>query len=264
MSNTHHTTLTSEEIIEFAEIGWITKKELFNPDEVVKMRDCFDRLEQLAKTLSVTGLCRGSHFVLGEKNGRQVIKRVVWAGGSQPYLLAIGNDRRLTGPCSQLLQSKEMDQLLSQAHFKRPGDGVIFDWHQDIQHRDKGPGTWTDVNGNGSFIQTLVVLDEMNDDSGPMLFAPGSSQWGAVDFGEHEYDDPNYTPKKPPQFHDGEAVVITAQPGDTLFFGPYTAHASFENTSGRYRRVLINGYACPGANHRIYPGDGAGRKVKVD
>jgi ectoine hydroxylase-related dioxygenase (phytanoyl-CoA dioxygenase family) len=46
-----------------------------------------------------------------------------------------------------------------------------------------------------------------------------------------------------------------------LFFGPYTAHASFENTSDRYRRVLINGYASPGANHRTYPGDGAGRRL---
>jgi hypothetical protein len=48
-----------------------------------------------------------------------------------------------------------------------------------------------------------------------------------------------------------------------LFFGPYTAHASFENTSDRYRRILINGYAFPGANRRIYPGDGAGRRLTV-
>jgi hypothetical protein len=24
------------------------------------------------------------------------------------------------------------------SHFKRPGDDVIFGWHQNIQHRDKG------------------------------------------------------------------------------------------------------------------------------
>ena len=56
-------------------------------------------------------------------------------------------------------------------------------------------------------------------------------------------------------------MTILAQPGDALFFGPYTVHASFENTSDRYRRVLINGYASPGANHREYPGDGAGRRL---
>ena len=89
------------------------------------------------------------------RNGRQVIQRVVWAGGCQRYLLEVGGDPRLTAPCAQLLHGDAMDHLLCQAHFKRPHDGVMFDWHQDIQHRDKGNGTWTDVNGRGSFVQTI-------------------------------------------------------------------------------------------------------------
>ena len=255
--------LSAQQIDEFFAAGWITAQSLFNADEVARMKACFDDLEQMATDLESTGLHHGSHFVLGEKDQQKVIKRVVWAGGSQPYLLQIGADRRLTLPCSQLLGSDVLEQLLSQAHFKRPHDGVIFGWHQDIQHRDKGPGTWDDVNGSGSFVQTLIVLDEMTTDSGPLLFMPGSSRWGRVDFGEHEYDDPDYIPRRPPEFHDEAAVTISAQPGDVLFFGPYTAHASFENTSQHYRRVLINGYACPGANHRVYPGNGAGRKLRV-
>ena len=72
-----------------------------------------------------------------------------------------------------------MDHLLNQAHFKRPRDGVTFGWHQDIQHRDKGNGTWTDVNGRGSFVQTVIALDEMTPDSGPLKFMPGSAEVGA-------------------------------------------------------------------------------------
>ena len=154
-----------------------------------------------------------------------------------------------------------MDHLLSQAHFKRPRDGVIFDWHQDIQHRDKGNGTWTDVNGRGSFVQTVIVLDEMTPDSGPIVFIPGSSKWGRVDFGNGDYHSRNPATKSLAQCHKEYAVTIAAQPGDALFFGPYTVHASFENTSDQYRRVLINGYASPGANRREYPGDGAGRRL---
>jgi ectoine hydroxylase-related dioxygenase (phytanoyl-CoA dioxygenase family) len=154
-----------------------------------------------------------------------------------------------------------MDQLLCQAHFKRPHDGVRFDWHQDIQHRDKGNGTWTDVNGQGSFVQTLIVLDEMTPANGPLLFVPGSSRWGRVDFGDHDYDDRDRQARRPAEFRAEDAVTILARPGDTLFFGPYTAHASLENTSDRYRRVLINGYASPGANRREYPGAGAGRRL---
>jgi len=256
--------LTDDEISAFHDIGWIAVEALFFPHEIDRIRACFDDLESISAGLTETGLCRGSHFVLGEKNGEQVIKRVVWAAGSQPYLLDIGSDRRLTEPAAQLLGSKEMDQLLSQAHFKRPGDGVMFGWHQDIQHRDKGNGTWRDANGTGSYVQTLIVIDEMTPQSGPLQFIPGSSRWGRVDFGNHDYDSAEYEPVKPPQFREDDVVTICAKPGDTLFFGPYTAHASFENTSSVYRRVLINGYAYPGANDRTYPGDGAGRTLQVE
>lgn len=255
--------LTESEIAEFQNFGWITKRALFSVDEIDRMRASFDELERMTEGMMATGSRNGSYFVLGAKNDAQVIKRVVWAGGSQPYLLEVGQDPRLTVPCSQLLRSKKMDQLLSQAHFKRPGDGVIFGWHQDVQHRDKGDGTWTDINGSGSFVQTLIAIDPMTADSGPLQFISGSSKWGRVDFGNHDYDDPDYEMVAPPEFRAEEAVTILAEPGDTLFFGPFTAHASFENKSKHYRRVFINGYAYPGANRRQYPGDGAGRSIVV-
>ena len=254
--------LNDDEIRAFFEVGWVVRRGLFRADEVARMRGCFDELERMANELPETGLHRGSYFVLAEKNGARVINRVVWAGGSQRYLLDVGSDARLTVPCAQLLESDAMDHLLNQAHFKRPRDGVTFAWHQDIQHRDKGNGTWTDVNGRGSFVQTIIALDEMTPDSGPLKFVPGSAKWGRVEFAdEAERDGP--TASAPAQFREKDAVTIAARPGDALFFGPYTAHASFENTSSRYRRVLINGYACPGANRRVYPGDGAGRRLTV-
>jgi ectoine hydroxylase-related dioxygenase (phytanoyl-CoA dioxygenase family) len=253
--------LTQDEIRDFFEVGWIIRRALFRADEITRMRACFDKLERIASELPGTGPYRGAHFVLSEKDGGRVIERVVWAGGCQRYLLEVGSDARLTAPCAQLLHNDAMDHLLNQAHFKRPHDGVVFDWHQDIQHRDKGKGTWTDVNGSGSFVQTLLVLDAMTPDSGPMIFMPGSSKWGRVELDGQGTAEQHAASPRPAWFHAENAVTITAEPGDTLFFGPYTAHASFENTSDRYRRVLINGYASPGANHRTYPGDGAGRRL---
>ena len=254
------TGLSLDEISEYFEIGWILRRAVFRTDEVALMRGCFEELEKTAAHLTETGLHNGSYFVLGRRNGQQVIERVVWAGGCQRYLLEIGSDPRLTAVCAHLLRCEALDHLLNQAHFKRPRDGVKFDWHQDIRHRDKGDGTWTDVDGRGSFVQTIVVLDEMTPDNGPLLFVPGSSKWGRVEFGGFVGDDTSL-PSTAPPLRTQAAVTILAQPGDVLFFGPYTAHASFENTSHDYRRVLINGYASPGANRRIYPGAGAGRRL---
>jgi hypothetical protein len=251
--------LRIDEIHDYFEVGWVLRRGLFAHDEVARIIACFDELEDAANGLTETGLHRGSHFVLGDKDGQQVIKRVVWAGGYQRYLLEIGSDPRLTVPCAQLLHSDAMDHLLSQAHFKRPRDGVVFDWHQDIQHRDKGNGTWTDVNGYGSFVQTVIVLDEMTPDSGPLSFVAGSSKWGRIAFRNAARRGRLEIP--PARFREQAVVTIAAQPGDALFFGPYTVHASFENTSDRYRRILINGYASPGANSRVYPGEGSGRRL---
>ena len=249
--------LSDDEIRTYFEVGWIVRRGMFGAHEVARMRACFDELERIADQLPETGLHRGSYFVLADKDGMRVINRVVWAGGSQRYLLDIGSDARLTVPCAQLLESDAMDHLLNQAHFKRPRDGVTFGWHQDIQHRDKGGGTWTDVNGRGSFVQTIIALDEMTPDSGPLKFMPGSAKWGRVELsgGAEQAGGARLLEQ--------DAVTIAAGPGDVLFFGPYTAHASFENTSERYRRILINGYAFPGANRRVYPGDGAGRRLTV-
>ena len=197
---------SANEISDYFEVGWITRRALFRADEVARMRACFDQLEEIASELAETTLHGGSYFVLGEKNGGQVIKRVVWAGGCQRYLLEVGHDPRLTIPCSQWLHSRTMDHLLNQAHFKRPRDGIKFDWHQDIQHRDKGYGSWADVNGRGSFVQTVIVLDEMTPDSGPLLFMPGSSKWGRVAIDHPDCRDQQHATKTSPRIRNEDAV----------------------------------------------------------
>ncbi|MDH5546122.1 MAG: phytanoyl-CoA dioxygenase family protein [Gammaproteobacteria bacterium] len=254
--------LTPQQIRDFSDIGWIAIPDLFTLEELNVMRNCFDDLLVRARKLQTTQNSDGSYFVLGNDGDEVIIKRVVWAGGCQPDLLKVGADPRILGPALQLLGSDSADHLLNQAHFKRPGDGVRFDWHQDIIHRERGPGTWEDVNGKGSYVQTALCVDDMTSKNGPLMFVKGSSKWGKVDFGAHDYDR-EYTPNWPAEFDESDIVTVTASAGSVLFFGPYTAHASFENNSNTSRRVLINGYAYPGANHFVYPGNGSGRRLRL-
>ena len=254
--------LTQQQIDDFHNIGWIVLPDLFNHEEIEIMRRCFDDLLQRARELRTTQMSDGSYFVLAEGNGDVIIKRVVWAGGCQPELLKVGEDHKLLEPVLQLLGSDSTEQLLSQAHFKRPADGVRFDWHQDIRHRDRGPGTWRDVNTRGSYVQTALCVDDMTEENGPLKFISGSSTWGSVDFGQHDYDS-EYDSQLPEKFEEEKVVTVTANAGSVLLFGPYTAHASFENTSRSLRRVLINGYAYPGSNHFDYPGEGSGRILRL-
>jgi ectoine hydroxylase-related dioxygenase (phytanoyl-CoA dioxygenase family) len=164
-----------------------------------------------------------------------------------------------------LLGSDHCEQLLCQAHFKMPGDGVSFDWHQDIQHRDKGPGTWKDLNGRGSYVQTIMLIDDMTERNGPLKFIPRESVRGDAEgriFSSHyDYGTPMDSAAEAAQFDESAAITVTGESGSVLFFGPYAVHGSTSNESKYSRRVLINGYAYPGANGRVYPGEGSGRRL---
>lgn len=246
--------LTTAQRRAFDEYGFFVLEQLFTGDEVGAARAAFERLYELAQSLERTVEHAGALFVLdAPPSGPVVVQRVVWAGGAEPVLLRLSEDARLVAPALELLGTARCQQLLCQAHFKMPNDGVAFDWHQDIQHRDKGAGTWTDVNGRGSFVQTILLLDDMDSENGPLQFIPRE----AARFDANSRVDRSCIDAP-------RALSVMGRAGDVLFFGPWAVHGSTPNRSTRPRRVLIDGYAAPGANGRRYPGVGACRTLPVD
>ncbi len=241
--------------------GFVIFENVFTDDEVRRARDAFDRLAARAASVGDGVERDGAVFFVhpiecGPRAGSNAIDRVCWAGAAEPVLLRIGEDRRLLEPVSRLLGSGSMDHLINQAHFKLPDDGVTFPWHQDSTHRRYGTDLWTDVNGRGSYVQTVLALDDVDDLNGPLRFLPGSQRRG------HRGLPPDGT--LPPDLEAIEPVAATMKAGSVALFGPYVVHGSSANRSSRPRRVLINGYAYPGANRRAYPGRGAGRRLDLE
>ena len=241
---------------EFAERGFTVVREVFDTAEVDRMRRAFERLEQTARRLGETTMHRGTQFVV-ERNSRGdlQIKRIVWCGGAEQSLSALGADRRLVGMACRLIGCEAVSQLINQAHFKFPGDEVTFEWHQDSKHRRYGTDLWTDVTGRGSFVETTTAVDPMTDNNGPLQFIPGSNELGHV---------PTEPDGSLPDdlFDASEAVTLTLEPGDVALFGPYTIHGSGPNDSDHPRRLFLNGFAHPDANRRDYPGCDAGRMLQ--
>jgi ectoine hydroxylase-related dioxygenase (phytanoyl-CoA dioxygenase family) len=268
--------LTAEQEAAFHAHGHLVLPGLFTTDEVAVVRGVFERLHATAQRLRTTQEHDGASFVLrAPPDGDVIVQRVVWAGGAEPALLSLSADPRLVDPALQLLSTKTCEQLLCQAHFKMPHDGVSFDWHQDIQHRDKGGDTWRDVNGRGSYVQTILLVDDMRADNGPLLFLPDAAV-SLDERGRLVRAGDTALPMPAPTAGDGypsgegspvvdasRALTVTGRAGDVLVFGPWAVHGSRANTSDRPRRVLINGYAAPGANRRVYPGRGACRRLPL-
>ncbi len=251
--------LSATQIEGFFEVGYVVQPRIFGPSEIARMRDAFCRLERTARKLGRGGMYRGSQFVLERATHLRPMRihRIVWCGAVEPVLSDFGKDPRLLRMAGQLLGSHQVSQLINQAHFKLPGDGVGFPWHQDSVHRRYGRGEWIDANGRGSYVQTVVAIDDVNEENGPLQIIPGTCKLGH---------------REPPEGAEGwlpepgmadRAVTVTMDAGSVLLFGPYAFHRSMPNESSSARRVLINGYAYPGANTRVYPGQGAGRLLSV-
>lgn len=239
--------------------GFLVIPGVFAAQDVAVMRRAFTRLEAAARTMGCSGIYRGSQIVLGEATDANLagvrIERVVWCGAAEPALLTLGADPRLLGIAAQVLGGRELEQLINQAHLKLPGDEVHFPWHQDSRHRRYGTDLWTDVTGRGSWIETVTAIDRMDDTNGALRFLRGSQRHGHVEV------DPITRALPDAIVAQGDAVTCVLDPGDVAIFGPYVVHGSGPNLSDRPRRAFLNGYAVRGANRRVYPGDGAGRRL---
>lgn len=251
--------LDPRQLEDFERDGFLVVREVFRPKEIARMKAAFERLEASARGLDGKVMKDGAQFVCETTpDGDTRIHRVVWCGAAEPLLLDYGRDRRLLSLVSQLTDSTQFDQLINQAHFKFPGDDVTFEWHQDSKHRRYGTDLWTDVDGRGSFIETTTAIDPMTERNGPLRFIPGSHKAG------HIPPDPETGELPEDAFDPESAFTLTMDPGDVALFGPYTIHGSGPNQSDIPRRLFLNGYALPGANRRVYPGEGAGRRVVLD
>lgn len=246
--------LTSDQLTQFFEDGFVVMPHVFSSGDVARMRRAFDSLESQARCLGRSGVHRGSMFVLDQSAEADLaIQRIVWCGGAEPTLAEQGRDPRLLRMAAQILGADRMQQLINQAHFKLPGDGVAFPWHQDSRHRRYGRGEWKDSNGKGSYVQMVIAVDDMLPENGPLQFLPGSCRFGHLEIPVGEL----------PPSGAAEPRTVTMKAGSVAMFGPYTFHRSLPNRSQSARRVFINGYAYPGANWRLYPGSEAGRLLKA-
>lgn len=247
--NLNYPVLNQSQIKEFYDKGYLVIRNLISEAEIDEIKKSFDRLQNIALRLGSTQEHLGSQFVV---EGNR-IDRIVWMGGAEPSLLKFGEDSRILGPVSQILNETKFEQLICQGHYKLPGDSVKFDWHQDCQHRGAGTQDWIDVDGRGSYVQTLMAVDEVTAENGPVCFIPYTVKLGYLEL-EKRSNPLDY-------FDVNQSVPLLMQPGDVAFFHPYAIHGSEPNISNGTRRVFINGFAYPGANQRKYPGHGSGRTV---
>jgi ectoine hydroxylase-related dioxygenase (phytanoyl-CoA dioxygenase family) len=248
--------LASSQVRQYFDQGYLVLPRTFGQGTVARFRRAFTRLERRARALDETALVGGSLFVVKRTDtARLRIDRIVWCGGAEPLLGRLGRSPKLVDVAAELLGTSEVDQLLNQAHIKNPGDGLAFRFHQDSYHRRYGTELFSDLDGKGSFVQTLTAVDAMDPENGGLYVVPESHRLGHI---------PTLDGSLPEgSFDASRAVPVPLAAGDTLLLSPFTVHGSGPNHGATPRRLFINGFCTPGANRRVYPGAGTGYRIRT-
>ena len=249
------TLLTQKALTAYHRDGFLLVRAVFTAPEILIIRNAFLRLNQCSQQLTGDATINTSRFVIGPAPALSkhavATHRVVWAGGVEPALEKFGKDQRLLHLAGTILNSETMVQLINQAHFKYPGDGVAFPWHQDSKHRRQGTDLFRDLNGQGSFVETITAVDPMTKSNGPLEILVGSHKRGHL--GEA------YPDQLVQLLSEYPTRTIEMEAGDVLLLSPFTSHRSLPNEGETSRFAFLNGFALPGASRRIYPGCGLGR-----
>jgi ectoine hydroxylase-related dioxygenase (phytanoyl-CoA dioxygenase family) len=251
--------ITIEQKNNFLMNGYIIFPQLFSIDEVTIIANKAIDLKTIAESLAENIfdqdihkiIYNGTQFVIQKNDDLVKIHRIVWVGSIAPDLLDISRQNKLLTPISEILRAEQANHIINQIHFKMPNDGVDFSIHQDIHNRRDFDHSWSNTNGDTSYIVCITAVDQMTYYNGPIILIPSSHvEEVARDQLKNKFD-----------LNDGIPLLLSS--GDTACMHQYLVHWSLPNESTNSRIVLINGFSYLGANHEVYPGDGSGELVNL-
>ncbi len=183
-----------------------------------------------------------------EINGQSALKLIKWPAAFHAGL----NRYRLCPPlidAVKRLLGDNLRQVVNQLHYKRPGESVSFQMHQDCVFRRPANEYY---NLYHTFVQSALAVDACYIENGCIWVYPGShlgeKEFDLGGYGEWDVNNNNASVLE----RLGEAVPVLLEPGDILLWNPYLVHGSPPNQSPYSRRVYINGFASTeSTNHGI-------------
>lgn len=210
------THLTSEQIQQYNNKGYIFPLDVFSADEIAEYRAYFDDL--LPKALAagwnsyeITNWHKSCAGIWDLVNSSQILDYV------------------------QDLLGETL--ILRHSHFfaKLPGDGKRVSWHQDASYWPLTPS---------KVVTAWLAIDDVDLENGAMQVIPGSHLQAQVDFEESGADERNVlnqTVRDPEQYGD-PPVAFELKAGQISLHSDWLLHGSEPNNSNRRRCGLALRY----------------------
>lgn len=232
----------AEQIEAYRRDGYAIVRGLFSMEEVRAIAAAADQIE-------AEGVRHGRSFrhgnlfynVAADESGAPQVRMVQWPAYHQPVLNSVRLDPRMARLLEPLL-GRDLKQIINQIHWKGPGGGSEFAWHQDCQFRLPAEAY---RNLGDSYVQTGLAIDPHRSESGCMRFIPRSHAKGDLRLATPQevlgiaMDDDILARAG---LSAEETIEVALDPGDVALWSPFLVHGSGINRSGHKRRLYVNGY----------------------
>ncbi|HME72975.1 MAG TPA: phytanoyl-CoA dioxygenase family protein [Myxococcota bacterium] len=241
--------LREAERVAYARDGYLLRRDLFQPDEVDRLRSAPEEVVASVVERARAGEGSREFRLAGDHRfqfARQSLIQWEWREGSgevrllepvthlDPRLDVLWSDPLLTEPMKDFLGVAGVCPFTSKLNLKRPREGSEYPWHQDYPY-------WyirTPEHAH-EIVNAMIFLDDAAADNGTLRILPGSHRTGPA---PRDRSEPSQFLADPTQIDETKSVEVVAPAGSALFFPALLLHRSSPNTSERHRRALLLSY----------------------
>jgi len=217
--------VTDEVRQRFEEDGFIIVRQLFDKEEVGKLRECMEKSEDIPK------------YAIGRSDGQgSKSKLCVWNKAGDDVCGVAARTRKVAGTMQELLGGHEIYHYHSKLMMKEAQTGGAHLWHQDYGYWYQNQCMTPDM---GS---VFMPVDKCTRSNSCLQVLSGSHKMGRIDhylMGDQSGADPQRVQiAKTLYAH----VYVEMEPGDALFFHSNLLHTSDQNKSDMRRWVMISSF----------------------
>lgn len=216
----------------FNEQGYYLAKGVFSAETIRTLEDEFDRIVQQLEASGENINARWESEYTDELDGGA--SRIIHTHNVQRYsatwLAALQDPRFLD--IVECLVGQDIVLHHTKLFQKPPHEGAPFPVHQDWSYfptRDD------------SMIAAIIFLSDADEESGGLCVFPGSNKLGRLEnsAGQTAGDMLSSSAELASKYPLEDALAITAQPGDVVFFSYLTLHGSTPNRSEKNRKTVL-------------------------
>lgn len=227
--------LTDRQLDQYQKDGVIVVPDVFDGATLERLRAVISQL--VAKAAGVTQHTEVYDLEPSHTPEQPRVRRIKTPHKWHPIFLELAKHPKLTSILRSLLGAN-VRLHGSKLNMKLPHCGAAVEWHQDWAFY---PHT------NDDILAVGVMLDDIEDDNGPMLALPGTHR---VDKVWDHHQDGRFCgamdPKAAPDLDFSQAIACTGKAGSCSFHHVRLVHGSSQNFSDKSRQLLL--YECAAAD----------------